>query len=452
MNVLIADDDELTRRLLEVFVRGEAFRPVFVTGGAEAIERFGGGDIGVVVTDVRMPDLGGEHLLSAVKRQAPDTPVLMMTAEPNIDEAVRLLKRGADDYIPKPIEQQVFVNRVRTQLERVRLAREVRELRQAMQAASGGTVIVGNTAVLQGLLRRLPMTAQTDATVLLHGESGTGKEVFARRIHELSKRKDARFVAVNCGALSDTLLESELFGYKRGAFTDAHRDTAGLVVEAEGGTLFLDEIGEISASVQVKLLRFLQAKEYKPLGSPRNERADVRIIAATNRDLKAMVQKGTFREDLFYRLNIIPMTIPPLRDRRADIPLLASYFLGQFRRQYDKKATGFSPEALARLRAHDWPGNVRELENRVQQLVVLSNEEIVHDLEDTEVAGAAPPPLTGAFKDAKRRIVAEFEREYVRRALQQTSGNLSEAARNAGLDRKTFWLIARRAGIKTSEA
>ena len=451
MTVLVADDDETTRRLLEFFVRDEVFTTVFATGGAEALERFAEGDIDIVVSDVRMPGISGEQLLAEVKRQSPETPVLMMTAEPNVDEAVRMLKRSADDYIPKPIDRQVFTSRVRTQLDRVRLAREVRELRQAITASQGGTVIVGNTPAIQKLLRRLPMTAQTDATVLLNGESGTGKEVFARRIHELSRRRDARFVAVNCGALSDTLLESELFGYKRGAFTDAHRDTPGLVVEAEGGTLFLDEIGEISASVQVKLLRFLQSKEYKPLGSPKNERADVRIVAATNRDLRSMVQKGTFREDLFYRLNIIPITIPPLRERKADVPLLASYFLSQFRRQYGKKAIGFSSDAIARLRAHDWPGNVRELENRVQQLVVLSNEEVIHDLEhvgDDAVDGAIE---VGAFKDAKRRVVADFERDYVRRALARTNGNVSAAARDSGLDRKSFWLIARRAGIKNGE-
>jgi two-component system response regulator GlrR len=317
-----------------------------------------------------------------------------------------------------------------------------------MQAGSG-TVIVGQTPALQALLRRLPMTAQTDATVLLSGESGTGKEVFARRIHELSRRRERRFVAVNCGAISDTLLESELFGYRRGAFTDAHRDTPGLVEEAAGGTLFLDEIGEISPSVQVKLLRFLQSKEFKPLGSPRTERADVRIVTATNRDLRAMVQRGAFREDLYYRLNIIPITIPPLRERKDDIPLLATYFLNQFKRLYDKKANGFSSEVLARLRAHDWPGNVRELENRVQQLVVQSNEEIVHDVELDGVV--VPSGEGGAFKDAKRRVVLAFEREYAQRALARTGGNLSEAARSAGLDRKSFWLVARRAGIKTRD-
>jgi DNA-binding NtrC family response regulator len=451
MKVLVADDDEVTRRLLELFLRAEPLQPVFVAGGHEALDRFAQGDIDVVVTDVRMPDLSGEDLFSAIKLQAPDTPVLMMTASPNVDEAVRLLHRGADDYIPKPIEQQVLVSRMRTQLDRVRLAREVKALRRNLEAAQGRTVIVGNTAVIQGLKRRLPMTAQTDATVLLNGESGTGKEVFARSIHEESRRSHKRFVAVNCGALSDTLLESELFGYKRGAFTDAHRDTPGLVVEAEGGTLFLDEIGEVSPSIQVKLLRFLQSKEYKPLGSPRSETADVRIIAATNRDLRQMVQKGTFREDLFYRLNIIPITVPPLRERKADIPLLAMFFLNKFRTQYGKRANHFSNDALTRLRTYDWPGNVRELENRVQQLVVLSTGEVVHDV-DVDAEGVEPVASADlTFKEAKRRVVVDFERDFIRRALVRSGGNVSEAARSAGLDRKSFWVVARRVGVKKGD-
>jgi DNA-binding NtrC family response regulator len=445
VKALLVDDDPNARFLLELLCRGEAFTPVFVSGGQDAIDRLAEGDIDVVVTDVQMPDMGGETLLERIKQHHPDTPVVMMTGSPSVDDAVRFLKRGADDYLVKPIEQEMFSHRVRTLLEKVKLSREVRQFRKGV--VTDGTPIIGNTAIIQNLLRRLPMTAQTDATVLLTGESGTGKEVFARRVHELSKRSDRRFVAVNCGALADTLLESELFGYKRGAFTDAVKDTPGLVVEADGGTLFLDEIGEVSPAVQVKLLRFLQHKEYKPLGSPRTEKADVRIVAATNRELKQMVQQGQFREDLFYRLNIIPITIPPLRDRKADIPLLASFFLSAFRRLYDKKVTGFSPEAFARLMAHDWPGNVRELENRVQQLVVLSNDDLVRDLDIDGGEHPVPVKSEGSFRDEKKRIVADFEREYVRRALERADANVSEAARMAGLDRKSFWNLARRNGL-----
>ncbi len=338
------------------------------------------------------------------------------------------------------------------------------------RAKEQATVVIGETPAVQAIVRRLPMLAQTDATVLVTGESGTGKEVFARRLHELSKRSGGRFVAVNCGALTDSLLESELFGYKRGAFTDAVKDTIGLVKEAEGGTLFLDEIGEVSLPSQVKLLRFLQSKEYKPLGSPKTERADVRIIAATNRDLKQQVASGAFREDLFYRLNIVPITVPPLRERRADVPLLATHFLDKFRKQYERPASSFAPEVLGLLTANDWPGNVRELENRVQQLVVMSTGDVITDFDDTDFDDskvAAPVYVTdapaiadapksepantdnvGTFKDEKQRVIDDFERAYVQRILHDTGGNMSEAARIAGLDRKSFWQLARRHGQK----
>jgi DNA-binding NtrC family response regulator len=448
VRVLIVDDDPNARFLLELLCKDEAFTPVFASGGHDALERLGQGDIAVLVTDVQMPDLSGEQLLDRVKQEYPDVPVVMMTASPSIEDAVRFLKRGADDYVSKPIEKAVFSHRVRTLLEKVRLSNEVAALRKGM-ATSDHTTIIGNTPVIQALLRRLPMTAQTDATVLLTGESGTGKEVFARRVHELSKRKNKHFVAVNCGALSDNLLESELFGYKRGAFTDAVRDTPGMVVEAEGGTLFLDEIGEVSPAVQVKLLRFLQSKEYKPLGSPRVEKADTRIIVATNRDLKTMVKEGLFREDLFYRLNIIPITIPPLRERKADIPLLASFFLGIFRRLYDKRASGFTSEAFSRLLAYDWPGNVRELENRVQQLVVLSNDDVIREADiDSTSDTPGEKHVELSFREEKQRVVADFERDYVARLLERCDHNVSEAARIAGLDRKSFWLLAKRNGQK----
>jgi DNA-binding NtrC family response regulator len=453
MLVLIADDDATTRFQLELMCRGEPFTPVLVASGRDALKRFAEGDIDVIVTDVVMPDTSGEQVLDEVKRKSPETPVLIMTAQPSIDDAVRFLKHGADDYIQKPIDQAVFIHRLRALIERVSLAREVKELRATMQA-SGETSIIGNTPPLMTLLRRLPMMAQTDATVLITGESGTGKELFARRIHELSRRKTKRFVAVNCGALSDTLLESELFGYKRGAFTDAHRDTPGLAEEAEGGTLFLDEIGEVSLAVQVKLLRFLQSKEYKPLGSPKPMHADVRIIAATNRDLRAMVADGSFREDLFYRLNIIPIQVPPLRERKADIPLLAQFFLSHFKRIYDKDVRGFSQSALVQLSSQTWPGNVRELENRVQQLVVLATEPFIHVVDDasSELTAAQNAPRSGTFKEEKKRVVGEFERDYVKRILERADGNMSEAARLAGIDRKNLWVLARRYGLKSGGA
>jgi DNA-binding NtrC family response regulator len=453
--VLIADDDPTITHMLKLFCRGQDFEPVFAASGSAALDRFNEGGIDVVVSDVRMPGAGGETVLDEVHRLSSETPVLIMTAHGSVDDAVRFLKRGAQDYIQKPITREVFIHRVNASLERVALNRELEELRAA-GARSGQTRIIGNTPAIQGLLRRLPMAAQTDASVVIFGESGTGKELVAERIHELSKRKDGHFVTVNCGALSDTLLESELFGYKRGAFTDAHKDTPGLVEEAEGGTLFLDEIGEVSPAVQVKLLRFLQLKEYKPLGSPKVHKADVRIIAATNRDLKRMVAEGNFREDLYYRLNVVPLTVPSLRERRSDIPILATFFLQRFRREFEKDVAGFSSGALAALSAHDWPGNVRELENKVQQLVVLATDRVIEAVElddgdgDGEEGVPGMRPGAGGYREEKRRLIEAFEREYVRRLLERTDDNLSEAARLAGIDRKNFWLMAKKYGLRES--
>lgn len=451
MHVLIVDDDATTRYLLQLFSRGQDFTASFASTGREAIKRFAMGDIDLVITDVRMPDISGEYVLGEIKSHSPNTPVLIMTAHGSIDDAVRFLKEGAHDYIQKPISREVFLHRIRAALDRLALTRELEALRASVTEEKGK--IIGQTAALTTLLQRLPMTAQTDASVVIYGESGTGKELVAERIHELSKRKARAFITVNCGALADTLLESELFGYKRGAFTDAHRDTPGLVEEAEGGTLFLDEIGEVSPAVQVKLLRFLQAKEYKALGSPKVKTANVRIVAATNRDLRQMVDQGLFREDLYYRLNVVPLTVPPLRDRRNDIPLLATYFLNKFRRDYDKSVKSFHPDVMAALTRHDWPGNVRELENKVQQMVVLSSGDIVEHLHPEQSTPNVPQiqTTTDNFRTAKKQMVENFERDYVTHLLARTQGNLSEAARIAGMDRKNFWVMAKKYGLRTQK-
>jgi DNA-binding NtrC family response regulator len=455
MKVLIADDDPTIIYMLKLFCRGQDFEVVYAESGSEALRRFSEGGIDVVVTDVRMPGATGDTVLDEVHKLSPETPVLFMTAHGSVDDAVRFLKRGAMDYIQKPITREVFVHRIQSALERVAMARELELLKASMQSAEERPRIIGNTPAIQSLLRRLPMSAQTDATIVIYGESGTGKELVAERVHELSKRHKGPFVAVNCGALADTLLESELFGYKRGAFTDAHKDTQGLVEAAEGGTLFLDEIGEVSPAVQVKLLRFLQLKEYKPLGSPKAQRADVRIVAATHRDLKRMVAEGGFREDLYYRLNVVPLTVPPLRERRSDIPLLAMHFLQRFRLEYNKDMRGFNPQAIAALSAWDWPGNVRELENKVQQIVVLCPGPFVDAMDLGDVAQDSPTIPTAsatAYREEKRRVVDVFEKEYVRRLLERTDDNLSEAARLAGLDRKNFWLMAKKHGFRRARS
>jgi DNA-binding NtrC family response regulator len=423
VRVLIADDDTDRAAALAVLCQGVTVEKV--TGRGLAGLPLAPDVVLAIVAPSQPGQTEALRALALARRTLPNAIIAMVfEAAYSVPADVATLPPYIDDSIAPFINELIGI---------------------ATAKALPGTTIIGGTPAIESLLRRLPMLAQTDATVLITGESGTGKEVFARRVHELSLRRERRFVAVNCGAIADTLLESELFGYKRGAFTDAAKDTIGLVTEAEGGTLFLDEIGEVSHAVQVKLLRFLQSKEYKPLGSPKTERADVRIVAATNRDLKQQVALGAFREDLFYRLNIVPLAVPPLRDRRADIVPLAQHFLRVFAREHRRRATSFSPEVLARLSAYDWPGNVRELENRVQQLVVMSDSAII---KGDGVEQALPPSVGGAFKLEKQRVIEEFERAYVARLLNDTRGNISEAARIAGLDRKSFWQLARRHGAQ----
>ncbi|MFH1807269.1 MAG: sigma-54 dependent transcriptional regulator [Pseudomonadota bacterium] len=449
MRVLIADDDPTSRDLLRIYARGEDYELIFASDGGEAIDRFREQGAELVVTDIRMPVASGEDVLKAVLELRPTTPVLIMTAHASIEDAVRLLRMGAADYITKPVTKEVFNHRVRRVLEALRLTEEVTRLR--MESATGGAAphIVGTSQSMQRIMARLPLTAQTDAAVIVYGESGTGKELIAQTLHRMSKRSTKPFVTVNCGALPDTLLESELFGYKRGAFTDAHRDTPGLVEEANGGTLFLDEIGDLSQSVQVKLLRFLQSKEFKPLGSPRTLRADLRIVTATNRDLKTMVQRNVFREDLYYRLNIVPITLPPLRERKSDIALLASHFLRKYKEESEKPIESFSPAAMQRLVGYPWPGNVRELENKVQQAVVMAQGRVIDlgDLmfEEDSVVSEGTAPRT--FKEEKRHVVDDFEMRYVNRVLGLYDGNISQAARHAGMDRKNLWGIMRKHGV-----
>jgi two-component system, NtrC family, response regulator HydG len=460
VQVLIADDDPNTRYLLQIFCRGkEGLGLEFVTNGQEALERMARGDIDVLVTDIRMPVMSGDELLIAVRKQYPQIPVIIMTSYGSIEDAVDFLHRGAEDYLAKPLTKEVFLHRLDRVLERVALTQEVRKLREASLAQAEGSQIIGKSPAMIELVAKIPTIAQTEASIVIYGESGTGKEVVARSIHAASRRNDKPFVTVNCGSLPETLLESELFGYKRGAFTDAREDTPGLVDAANRGTLFLDEIGEIAPSVQVKLLRFLQLKEYKPLGSNKTKIADVRIVAATNRDLKREVAKGSFREDLYYRLNIIPIEIPQLRDRVGDVALLATHFLEKFNRRFNREVVVRSPEVFRRLEAYDWPGNVRELENKMEQLVVMAVDGVIQpgDVQLGEVEPATngreshdrriswtPGEALGSYNDEKKAVLDRFERAYLSSLLAEEKGHISRVAERAGLHRKNLWQLMKR--------
>lgn len=460
VRVLIADDDPNTRYLLEIFCRDqEGIEIEFAENGEEALERIRAGQVDILVTDIRMPVMSGDELLLAVKKQFPAIPVVIMTSYGSIEDAVEFLQRGADDYLAKPLTKDVFVHRLQRVVERVALTQEVRKLRDSV-IDDAALRLIGKSQPMLEVESRLPTVAQTEASVVIYGESGTGKEVVAKTIHDLSRRASRPFVTVNCGSLPETLLESELFGYKRGAFTDAHADTPGLVDAAHTGTLFLDEIGEISPAVQVKLLRFLQLKEYKPLGSPKTKIADVRIIAATNRDLRRAVAEGTFREDLFYRLNIIPLELPPLRDRSGDVALLAAHFLERYNRRFGKSVEFSSPEVFRKLEDYKWPGNVRELENKIEQLAVMAVDGVIHPedvvLGDGVSRGSNAPVVVGGFgpqmksyKEEKKAVLERFERSYLNALLEEEKGHITRVAERAGLDRKNLWQLMRRHNLKS---
>ncbi len=451
LNVLIADDDKTNLYLLKVFCREiEDVTLSFANNGQQALDRIKQGHVDVLVTDLRMPVLSGDELMNSVKLEFPHIPVIIMTGYGSVENAVDYVHRGADDYLTKPLTKDLFIYRLKRVIQQVRLTKEVQHLKSSMRR-SPLEGLLGTSEPMTALKNQLPTLSQTDASIVIYGESGTGKEVVARAIHDLSKRTTKPFVTVNCSALPENLLEAELFGYRRGAFTDAHGDNPGLVDSADTGTLFLDEIGEISLAVQVKLLRFLELKEYKPVGSPKSRIADVRIIAATNRDLRRAVEEKTFREDLFYRLNVVPIRLPPLRERGPDITLLARCFLERFNHQFGK-CVRLSTEGFRKLDAYAWPGNIRELENKMEQLVVMASdgEVAAHHLDLGEVSPAAPGPLSGparyagTFQHEKQALLRQFEREYLTAVLEEAGGHMTNAAKRAGLDRKNLWQLMKR--------
>ncbi len=455
LKVLIADDDKTNLYLVQVFCQDlENVDLRFAGDGKEALDILRSEEVDVLVTDLRMPVVSGDELLTTVKRLFPHIPVVIMTSFGSVEGAVDYVQRGADDYLMKPLKKAVFLQRLERVMTQVILSKEVQQQNVGPPAT---TQLLGTSDSMLALKRQLPTLAQTDASVVIYGESGTGKEVVAHIIHQMSPRADQPFVTVNCGALPENLLESELFGYRQGAFTDARADNPGLVDSADGGTLFLDEIGEISLSVQVKLLRFLELKEYKPVGSPKSRIADVRIIAATNRDLRRAVEEKSFREDLYYRLNVVPVRLSPLRERGSDISLLARSFLARFNQQFGKSVR-ISTEGYRKLESYPWPGNIRELENKLEQLVVMARDgelgpdEI--DVGDSSLVHhpSVPPMPTsrsvGTFQTEKQALLRRFEREYVTAVLEEERGHVTNAAKRAGLDRKNLWQLMKRHNLR----
>jgi two-component system response regulator AtoC len=429
----VVDDEASMRHLLSVILKDRGYEPRAVGSAEDALKELEARDFDLVLTDVRMPGMGGLALLGEIQRLQPELLVIVMSAYGSHEAAVEAMKAGAYDYLPKPFRPDEVVLVLRKAEERERLARENRRLRTELRDGWRPEHIVGTSEAVQEVLRQVRKVAPQKTTVLLEGESGTGKELVARALHELSPRAAFPFVAVNCGAIPAELLESELFGHVRGAFTDARRDKKGLALEADGGTLFLDEIGELPLPLQVKLLRFLQEEEVRPVGDVRSQKVDIRVVAATARDLWRAVEAGTFREDLYWRLHVVGVRLPPLRERRGDVPVLARHFLARYARLRPELATlTLSEDALEALAAHAWQGNVRELEHAIERAVVLADggEIRAEDLPEAVRDGGRPapgaPPADGSF--SVKRATRALEAELIRRALERTGGNRTRAA------------------------
>jgi DNA-binding NtrC family response regulator len=437
--ILVVEDDSAMRDLLVEELTDSGFRVESASGGRTGVERVRAGGIDVVVTDLRMPDLDGFDLLRDIKATEASPHVIMITAFGSIDTAIKAVKLGAYDYITKPFEIEALALALEKAIAERGLRKELQRLRKELQRPYRMGNVVGKSPAMQevfGLVQRLSGSA---ASVLITGESGTGKELIARAIHFNSPRAAKPFVAVNLAAIPETLIESELFGHKRGAFTDARADHNGLFVEADQGTIFLDEIGELPVPLQAKLLRALQEREVRALGATKPDKIDVRVVAATNRDLEQRMREGQFREDLFYRLNVIHIALPALRTRAEDIVALADHFLAEARRRSARPITGFTQAAVKAMLAYHWPGNVRELENAIERAVALcEGPEIgADDLPSAVRDRKSNDVLAGAL--ARGLTLADLEKEYIERVLIAEGGNKTRAANRLGLDRKTLY-------------
>jgi two-component system, NtrC family, response regulator HydG len=435
--LLVADDDPGLRESLERTLSREGYRVVLAPDGQAALERLQAGGIDLIVTDLKMPGLTGLDLLRAAKAIAPDIDVILLTAFGTVEEAVKAMKDGAYDFLTKPFRREQLLKLIVKALERRDLIEKNKVLQQRLDDLLRHGAIIGGSPAFRRMMMLVEQVASSSATVLIQGDSGTGKELVARAIHERSARASKPFVAVNCAALPETLLESELFGYERGAFTGAAGRKEGRFEMADGGTLFLDEVADLSTVTQPKILRVLQEGEFERLGGTRSLRVDVRMVAASNQDLAQMVREKRFREDLFYRLNVITVHVPPLRERREDIPMLAQHFLRLYAAKNNRRLDGLSDDALRRLEAYAWPGNVRELENVIERGVVLArgSQLDVADL-PPEIAGATPLP-EGVLTVRIGTPLAEVEQRLLDETLRVTKGNKTLTARLLGIDVRT---------------
>lgn len=429
--ILVVDDAPDTLELIQRNLSSEGYG-VFTAGDvAEAIKLLESAAVDLVITDMKMPEVSGFDLIRHVRENSPDTEMMMITGYPSVPDAVKAVKTGAEEYLPKPFTDEELLSAVERVLNKLRLRRKARGVESEVKSTYHG--LIGESKAMRVINDEIGKAATTDATVLISGESGTGKELVARAVHYASDRASAPFIPVNCGAIPSELMESELFGYVKGAFTGARETRAGFFQTADGGTIFLDEISETSQSMQVKLLRVLQDKEIYMVGSRRPQKPDVRIEAATNKDLFSLVEKTVFRDDLYYRLAVITIDVPPLRDRGDDIILLTSHFLAKYAKELEKPAPELSDGVIDIIKGYNWPGNVRELENFIQRLVVMSESDTI-DVQDLPSLMRFRAP----GKSGLNRTLEEVEAEHIANVLGSVNGNKTKAAEILDIDRKTL--------------
>ncbi len=444
--ILVVDDEPKIRRNAEIYFEKMGYDAVQAASGEEALKILSKGRFDLVNTDLKMPGMSGIDLLVEMRRKGQRTPVVIMTAYGTVNSAVEAMKQGARDFILKPFDfdsMEVVISRV---LEMESVKKENVFLKEELKKQREDQPIIGESEKMQEIHSIIGRVAKTDASVLLYGETGTGKELLARSIHEKSPRRDKLFVPVNCAAIPTTLLESELFGHVKGAFTGAEVERTGRFEKADGGSIFFDEIGDMEPVLQAKILRVLQENEFEKLGSAETIDIDLRVIAATNRDLKQMIREKTFREDLYYRLNVVSILVPPLREREQDIPLLAEHFVNKYSREWGKEVSPPSDEALKALTAYQWPGNVREMENVIERAVALNSSGKI-DLEDLppEIIGGRPEVAKRArepeekFQLGLEGAVTSLEKDMIERALQQSSGVKAKAAKLLGISERNLW-------------
>lgn len=432
-DLIFVDDERKASALFQRFCEGLPYRPHVFEHAADALKYFRTEGADLLITDLRMPQMDGIELLRNIREIDHEIPVIIMTAHSTVNAAIEALRLGAIDFLPKPFEMQDLLALIDRTLSSARLKREVQRLRVRLRESHEDRGIIGTSSAMDQIHQIVNKIADVRCNVIIEGETGTGKELVARAIHESCSAADEPFVVVDCGALNDTLLESELFGHRKGAFTGANEHKRGLVEMASGGTIFLDEIGNISDALQIKLLRVIQEQQVLPVGGVTPTDIDVRWLVATNENLKALTAEGRFRLDLFHRLNVVKITTPSLRERRRDIPLLVQHFVREFDEKYQRGVTGFDRESMQRLERHDWPGNVRELKNLVERHVVLADTPL---MQVEELEGQAPGDDS---LDHDWPTLNELERRYLLKALERFGGNQTRAAEALGIDKSTLW-------------